>query len=72
MKNYEHPAKRTLTEALIQQGVDYSVAEDKAFMAKDQRAEAMAHGGMEATVKALALVQGTDEAHAAQTILSAL
>lgn len=61
---------RAIIQALIAQGVDYAIAEDKAFTTKDSRAEAVAHGGMEATVKALALALGTDEAHAAQTILT--
>ena len=68
----EQTAQANLVERLILQGVDYSTAEDKAFMLKDEKAEGVAHGGMEATVKALALVLGTDEAHATGLILNAL
>lgn len=60
-----------VAQALILQGVDYSTAEDKAYMAKDERAEFAAHGAMEATVKALAIVLGTDEGHANELILTA-
>lgn len=70
MSNHDDTEDRAIIQALIAQGADYAIAEDKAFMAEDSEAEAMAHGGMEATVKALALVLGTDEAHAAQTILT--
>lgn len=62
---------RAIIQALIQQGVDYAVAEDKAFMAKDVKAEGIAHGGLQATEKALALVLGTDVAQAAELILTA-
>lgn len=67
-----HAETDPVVQALIFQGVDYCIGEDKAFMAKDLKAEGIAHGGLEATVKALALVMGTDLAHAHQTILTAL
>lgn len=59
-----------IVEALILQGVDYSAAEDKAFMAKDREAEFTAHAAYEATVKALAIVLGVDHATANEAILS--
>lgn len=58
-------------DALIQQGVDYSTAQDKAFMAHDQIGEARASEGYEATVKALALVADVDVAQANEMILTA-
>lgn len=58
--------------ALITQGVEYAIAEDKAFMAKDLKAEGVAHGGYLATVKALALVLGTDEMTATERIHAAI
>lgn len=59
-----------IVEALILRGVDYSTAEDKAFMAKNQQDEAAAHGAYEATVAALAIVMGVDHATANEAILS--
>lgn len=60
------------TEALILLGVEYSVAEDKAFRAHDPEAENKAQGGLEAIAKALAIVAHTDEGTAMETILVAL
>ena len=40
----EQTAQANLVERLILQGVDYSTAEDKAFMLKDEKAEGVAHG----------------------------
>jgi hypothetical protein len=70
------PRETEIVQALILQGVDYATAEDKAFMTykgtgRPSCAEAAAHAGLEATVKALALVLGTDEGHANELILSA-
>lgn len=70
-ERYDDTEDRAIIQALIQQGVDYSTAEDKAFMADDLKAEAVAHGGYQATIKALALVAGVDDATAATMILSA-
>lgn len=60
-----------IAQALIAQGVDYTAAEDKAFMAKEATKMNAARGGLEATVKALALVLDTDPPHAAELILTA-
>lgn len=60
-----------LVQALILMGVDYSTAEDKAFMAKEAAAMNAAHGALEATEKALALYLGVDVATANELILSA-
>lgn len=57
--------------ALIEQGVDYSTAEDKAYMAKNPTGEAEAHGALEATTKALATYLRVDYATANELILSA-
>lgn len=68
---YDNTEDRAIIQALIRQGVDYSAAEDKAFMAHDLKAEGVAHGGLEATTKALALVAGVDPATATEMILTA-
>lgn len=60
-----------IIDALIAQGLDYSIAEDKAFMGNDTKGEAMAHGGHLATVKALAIVLGVEPMEAAARILAA-
>lgn len=71
MNQYDDTEDRAIIAALVAQGVDYAVAQDKAFMANDVKAEGIAHGGLQATEKALALVLGTDVEHAAQMILTA-
>lgn len=58
-------------QALILQGVDYAAAEDKAFMAKEAAQMNVAHGGLDATIKALALHLDGDLARANELILSA-
>lgn len=60
------------TQRLIELGVEYSVAEDKAFRASDPEAEMKAQGGLEAVAKALAIVAHTDEGTAMEAILVAL
>lgn len=59
-------------ERITAQGVDYLIALDKADLARDEHASAEAHGGYTATVKALALVMGADEADAVDAILAAM
>jgi hypothetical protein len=65
------PASQAVIDALIQQGIEYAIAEDKWFMAGDQHLEGVAHGGHQATVKALAIVLGVTEAEAAKAIILA-
>lgn len=58
--------------ALVAQGVEYAVAQDKAFMSDDREAEAHARGALEATQRALATSMGTEVAKAAEAILMAM
>lgn len=72
----ERNMTRTMPPATVEritaQGVDYLIALDKADLTRDEHASGRAHGGYVATVKALALVMGSDEAAAVDAILAAM
>lgn len=67
----QHARDAQAIENLIARGADFSVAEDKAFMAGDRRAEELARQGFQATTQALAAMAGVDEATASEMVLTA-